>query len=289
MYLNTLGKHKLYHSLAEIVGTSEKCIKEYILENMDEINNNHYSDSSIHFMKLDKFMAYTGCKVFNQIDRIVVNHITPRKDVRSLYKEGLLTLPNVLTRDTSLAGYLKEIGFTFEFHNNCVIMKSNGEAVNINNLNFSNLHVRFGDNCSVRDFNINGYLFVDLFALDKVRGWLGSPEILKSIATAYGNRNIADNYAEHGNNYLVSFEVATDKIDLEGFAENIDSEYKTELLVRYALMALSYFEIKGKPLFRMHNPVIYLKRNYDVPGDDICKIWDLKIDRNQVIPVEHEI
>lgn len=45
MYLNTLGKHELYQSVAKITGTTEKLIKEYVLENMDEITDYHYDES----------------------------------------------------------------------------------------------------------------------------------------------------------------------------------------------------------------------------------------------------
>ena len=84
-------------------------------------------------------------------------------------------------------------------------MKKDGKAVELDKLNFSNLNVRFGDKCSLKDFNVNGYLFVDEFEIDRVRGWLGSPEILKSIANAYSKTNIADDYADECRNFLVSF------------------------------------------------------------------------------------
>ena len=289
MYLNTLGKHELYQSLANIVGTTGKCIKEYILENMDEIIDNCYDESSISHMKLEKFMGYMGCRKLEPIDKIVVNHITPRKDVRDVYKEGLLTLPHVLTKDTVLAEYLRNLGFTFEFKDGYITMKKDRKEVALDKLNFSNLNVRFGDKCSLRDFNVNGYLFVDEFEIDKVRGWLGSPEILKSIANAYLIKDIADDYADECRNFLVSFDVATDQIDLEGFPADIGTENKTEILVKYAIMALAYYEIKSKPFFQMYNPIIFLKRNYDVPGTDICKIWSFKSERNRIIPTEFEI
>lgn len=289
MYLNTLGKHELYQSLAKIVGTTEKRIKEYILENMDEIIDCRYDESSIHYMELDKFMGFMGCKKSQQIDKIVVNHITPRKDVRSVYKEGLLTLPHVLTKDTVLAEYLRKLGFTFEFKDGYITMKKDGKVVALDKLNFSNLNARFGDKCSLKDFNVNGYLFVDEFEIHKVRGWLGSPEILKSIANAYSKKYIADNYAEECCNFLVSFDVSTDQTDLEGFSADIDIEYKTEILIKYAIMALAYYEIKSKPFFQMYNPIIFLKRNYDVPGTDICKIWSFQFERNRIIPIEFEI
>ena len=168
-------------------------------------------------------------------------------------------------------------------------MKKDGKAVELDKLNFSNLNVRFGDKCSLKDFNVNGYLFVDEFEIDRVRGWLGSPEILKSIANAYSKTNIADDYSDECRNFLVSFDVSIDKIDLEGFSADIDTEYKTEILVKYAIMALAYYEVKSKPFFQMYNPIIFLKRNYDVPGTDICKMWILKFERDRIIPTEFEI
>lgn len=289
MYLNTLGKHELYQSLAEIMNTTEECIEQYIIKKRNEIVGNRYEDISIQSMSLEKLMENAGCKKLNLIDKVIIHHITPRKDISSVYTEGILTLPHALTQDTVLADYLGKLGFSFEFMDNQVIMKKNNEIVDLSKLNFSNLHVRFGNNCTVNDFNVNGYLFVDNFKIDRVRGWLGSPEILKSIATAYGNRSIADNYANHCKNYLVSFEVSTDNIDLENFSENIEAGYKTELLVKYAVMALAYFEIKKKPILPMYNPIIYLKRDYDVPGSDIREVWKLIGNEDMVIPEKYEI
>ncbi len=286
MYLNTLGKNELYQSLAKIMDTTESCIKQYIFKNKDDIIDYHYDDISITSMDLHGFMKYVGCKKIKQIDKVILHHITPRKDITAVYKEGLLTLSDTLTTDTVLAAYLRKLGFTFEFIDNHILMKRNGEIVNISKLNPSNLHVRFGDNCTVNDFNVNAYLFVNEFELHRVRGWLGSPEILKSIASAYGKISIADDYADQCKNYLVSFEVSISKIDLEGFSPEIDNMYKTELLVRFAIMALAYYETRGQIIFPMYNPVIYLKRNYNVSGDDVCRVWELVVRANTVYPKE---
>lgn len=286
MYLNTLGKHELYQSLTEIMNTTEECLKKYIVENKDDIIDCHYDDVSIRSMNLEVVKKIVGCKILNQIDKVIVHHITPRQEITRVYMEGLLTLPHALTRKTALAIYLHKLGFSFEFLDNHIVMKKNEEIVELDKLNFSNLHVRFGDKCSVNDFNINAYLFVDTFEIEKVRGWLGSPEILKSIATAYGKKSIADDYAAICQNYLISFEVSTDKIDFENFSEEIKNNYKTELLVKYAIMALAYFETGERPFFPMYNPIIYLKRDYDVPGDDICKVWKLRGENSKVVP-EH--
>lgn len=289
MYLNTLGRHELYQSLAEIMNTTEKRIKQYVIKNKDVIVDCYYNETSIPSINLGDFMKYVECKRLNLIDKVIVHHITPRQDIDTVYTEGILTLPNVLTKDTVLASYLREIGFTFEFMDNHVVMKKDENIVEIIKLNFSNLHVRFGDNCTVNDFNINAYLFVCEFEVAKVRGWLGSPEILKSIATAFGKTSIADNYADICHNYLVSFEVSIDKIDLEGFSEEITDAYKTEILVKYVVMALAYCEMEKRPFFPIYNPVIYLKRDYNVHGDNICKVWELIGDGITVFPEEYKI
>lgn len=286
MYLNTLGKHEIYKSIFEITGAKEQCIKEYILENMEEIVGCHYDDSSIFRMDINNFMEIIGCERLQTISKVVVNHITPRKDVNEICCDGLQTLPHVLTGETSLARYLRNMGLTFEFVDNQVVMKKNNEYVDLRSLQQSNLNARFGDYCSLNDFNVNGYLFVNPFNIDFVRGWLGSPEILKSIATAYGKNSIADDYADQCNNYLVSFDVKIDNVDLEGFSDMISNEYKTELLVKYGLMSLAYYEIPRKPFFQMYNPIIFLKRNYDVQGGDICKTWKFKYERNYLYPEE---
>lgn len=288
MYLNTLGKNELYQSLAQITDTTENCIKQYILKNKDDIINCHYDDISITSMDLHGFKKYVGCKKLKQIDKVILHHITPRKDITAIYKEGLLTLSDTLTKDTALATYLRKLGFTFDFVDNHILMKLNGESVNISKLNPSNLHVRFGDNCTVNDFNINAYLFINEFELHRVRGWLGSPEILKSIANAYGKTSIADDYADQCKNYLVSFKVSISKIDLEGFASEIEDTYKTELLVRFAIMALAYYETGSQMIFPMHNQVVYLKRNYNVPGDDVCKVWELVVGTKSVYPKKND-
>lgn len=111
-------------------------------------------------MNLDGFMKYVECKRLNMIDKVIVHHITPRQNIDTVYMEGVLTLPNALIKDTVLASYLRGMGFTFEFINNHVVMKKDKDIVEIDKLDFSNLHVRFGDNCKVNDFNINAYLFV---------------------------------------------------------------------------------------------------------------------------------
>lgn len=36
----------------------------------------------------------------------------------------------------------------------------------------------------------------------------------------------------------------------------------------------------------MYNPIIMLKRDYDVPGSDIRKVWSFQYERNKLVPVE---
>lgn len=44
MYLNTLGKNEMYMSVAEILGTDIKVIKNFVIENNDEIVDCHYDE-----------------------------------------------------------------------------------------------------------------------------------------------------------------------------------------------------------------------------------------------------
>ena len=47
MYLNTLGKNEMYMSVAEILGTDIKVIKNFVIENNDEIVDCHYDEYGI--------------------------------------------------------------------------------------------------------------------------------------------------------------------------------------------------------------------------------------------------
>lgn len=38
----------------------------------------------------------------------------------------------------------------------------------------------------------------------------------------------------------------------------------------------------------MNNPIIYLKRDYDVPKEDIRKIWKIQYKQGKWIPVESD-
>ena len=55
---------------------------------------------------------------------------------------------------------------------------------------------------------------------------------------------------------------------------------------KYAINALAYGEMKRKPYLPMDNPVIFLKRDYDVPKENIRKIWILKRKPGKWFPVE---
>ena len=223
-----------------------------------------------------------------QIDSLVVSHITPRENAKNIWDEGLLTLSHVLTQETELSDYLKNIGFTFLFEKEQIIMYKDNHIVDVKSENGNNLKMRLGGEKTYNDYNINGYLFIDEFEEDAIRGWLGSPEFLKSLAIYYGKNSIADNYAEKCYNYYVSFEVPLNEIDLEGFSDEIDSMEKTEILLRYVINALAYAEMRTKPFLPMYNPIIYLKRNYDVPKEDIRKIWVLHRKTPKWIPSEIE-
>jgi len=166
-------------------------------------------------------------------------------------------------------------------------MKRNGEKVEIEKLGFSNLKMRLGGEKTFNDFNVNGYLFIDEFELVAVRGWLGSPEILKSLANSYGENRIADNYAEKCINYYVSFDVPIEKVDIEGFSAWLDNGKKTEILLKYTINALAYEESKRKSYFKMYNPIIMLKRNYDIPGSDVRKIWRFEYKSSKLVPVDY--
>ena len=84
----------------------------------------------------------------------------------------------------------------------------------------------------------------------------------------------------------VSFEIPLDKVDIQGFSDEISAYRKTSILLRYVINALSYFEMKRKPFLPMDNPIIFLKRDFDVPKENIRKIWILKHKSGKWIPAE---
>lgn len=186
-----------------------------------------------------------------------------------------MTLPHVLTRKTILSDYLRKLGFEFSFDDKKITMRRYGEIVDLEKLHFSNLKMRLGGEKTINDFNVNGYLCIGEFELAAIRGWLGSPEILKSLANAFREKSIADNYADICiNNYYMSFEVPIEEVDIEGFDDWINEDRKTEILLKYTINALAYAEI------------IMLKRNYDVPGSNIRKVWRFNYKGSKLVPVD---
>lgn len=282
MYLNTLGKNEMYMSVAEILQTDIEVIKRFVIENADEIVDCHYDEHGIEQMPLDNLIKGNVPK---RIDSLIVNHITPRESEESIWNEGLLTLAHALTRKTVLSDYLHGLGFTFSLNEKQIIMSRNGRIVEVENKIGTNLKMRLGGKNTLNDYNVNGYLFVDEFEQEAIQGWLGSPEFLKSLSIYYNNNNIANNYADKCNNYYVSFEVPLDKIDIEGFSDKIDADRKTGILLKYTINALSYTEMRRKPYLSMYNPIIFLKRDYNVPKEDIRKIWRLQHKNRKWIPI----
>lgn len=283
MYLNTLGKNEMYLSVAEILGTDIEVVKKFVIENADEIVDYHYDEHSIEQMNLDSLINGNAPK---RIDSLIVNHITPRESKESIWQEGLLTLSHALTKKTALSDYLKELGFTFSFDEKQIVMSMNDKIVEVENKLGTNLKMRLGGEKTLNDYNVNGYLFVSEFEQEAIRGWLGSPEFLKSLAIYYNKNSIADNYADKCYNYFVSFEVPLDKVDIEGFSDKIDADRKTDILLRYTINALAYAEMKRKPFLSMYNPIIFLKRDYNIPKEDIRKIWVLQCKQGKWSPVE---
>ena len=285
MYLNTLGKNEIYASVAEMVGADIEDVKGFVTENAEEIVDYRYDEHGIEHMDLDVLLNGNKPK---RIDSLIVNHITPRENEDSIWQEGLMTLPHALTRKTVLSDYLKKWGFTFSFDGSQITMSRKGVIVDVKNKLGTNLKMRLGGPNTLNDFNVNGYLFVDEFVEEAIRGWLGSPEFLKSLAYYYDRFSIADNYAENSYNYLVSFEVPLDMVDIEGFTDRFDADRKTGILLRYTINALAYTEMRRKPFLPMYNPIIFLKRDYDVPKEDIRKIWMLQREPGKWVPKEIE-
>ena len=283
MYLNTLGKHEMYASVAEIVGVHVEDIKRFIVENAKKIVDCHYDEYSIEQMDLKEIMYDKEPKI---IDSLIVHHITPRECEESIWQEGLMTLPHALVEKTLLSRYLEKWGFSFSFNESQIIMSRNKIIVDVESKLGTNLKMRLGGPDTYNDFNVNGYLFVDEFVEEKIKGWLGSPEFLKSLANYYDKIEIADDYAENCSNYYVSFEIPLDKVDIQGFSDEISAYRKTRILLRYVINALSYFEMKRKPFLPMDNPIIFLKRDFDVPKENIRKIWILKHKSGKWIPAE---
>jgi hypothetical protein len=289
MFLNTTSNEKVYESIAAIFATDVAVVREYIENNAEKIVENYYDEHSINNLDLDSLKEICQCESIDVVKDLVVNHITPRENINSVCKEGIHTLPNALINKTVLSEYLSGLGFTFEFVDDHISMNRNGEVIDVKKLNFSNLLMRLGGKGTLNDFNVNGYLFVDRFRLQNCRGWLGSPEILKSLSNAFGDYSIANSYADKCDNYLVSFKVPIEKIDIECFDSNITTETKSDLLIKYCINAMA-FSVAGKSAaLDMYNPIIFLKRNYDVPAENIEKVYFLENHGDVWIPRKMEL
>lgn len=174
-------------------------MKEYIKSNTKNILDYGYDEYTVEKIDITSLLNENFVGKLATVGEIMVHHITPRANTAEIKNEGLMTLPHALTEKTALSNYLAEKGFEFSFDEKQVYMKNDGGAVDISKLEPSNLLMRLGGKYSLFDFNVNGYLFVTDFRIADCLGWLGSPEILKSLANAFGDRNIADDYAENYN------------------------------------------------------------------------------------------
>lgn len=282
MLLNTVDFKELTQSLADIFLTNEKDILSFFQQYAMDIINEYYSEYTIGYLDLELIKKFCKCSEVRCIDEIIVNHIAPRENQELLMSEDIMTLPKALTTNTALSRYLNEKKFEFLFVDNQIIAKRNGDIIDWNKLKQSNLLMRFGGPKSLNDFNVNGYLFAADFILDHCRGWLGSPEILKSIASAYEEFSIADDYVEKCRNYLVSFKVSVDLADIEGTDTFIDQQQKNDLLIKYSINAMAHYLKAGKYNKDFYNPTIMLKRGYNVPHTDIVKVRSFKIDYSKV-------
>jgi hypothetical protein len=286
MFLNTLTKDELYYSLASVFSTNERTVRDYIINEADNIVNNSYRDFTIDSLDLTTLKRACNCNELKAIEFITVNHITPRENVELLMHENIMTLPHALTRNTALSIYLKGKGFDFKYVNNRIHMKKDEKEVDFSKLHFSNLLMRLGGENTFNDFNVNGYLFANSFHIEECRGWLGSPEILKSLSNAFADKHIADDYANRCNNYLISFRVPIESIDIECYDANISTAEKTNILVKYSINALAHYEVKSSIRKEFYNPIIMLKRDYDVPYENIMKLWRFDYINAKLIPIE---
>ncbi len=282
MLLNTINSEVLIKSLADILCSDRKTIIKFFNEKAKDIINEHYNEFTIDHLNLDIIKKYCNCSKIQSIDEVVVNHIAPRKSNNSLKLEDIMTLPQVLLSDTELSRYLDKRGFVFEFVDNKIVCKHHGEFVDWNNLRQSNMIMRFGGQYSLYDFNVNGYLFATEWLLNSCRGWLGSPEILKSISSAFNDHSIADDYAERCQNYLISFMVGLENVDLECRDVSISAGEKNDLLLKYSINALAHWLTEEKHITDCYNPIIMLKRDYTVPKKDILAFHHLKVENNRV-------
>lgn len=282
MILNTLDKEFLYQSVARVFSISVQKLETFIKEKAPEIIEYYYDEYSIWKLEIDSLISKQN--KLNAVNEIIVHHITPRQSAEEIKNEGLLTLPHALIKTTTLSDYLCDLGYEFEFSDNQIHMKKNNVDVDISKLEPSNLRMRYGGKYSLNDFNVNGYLFAVGFRISDCLGWLGSPEILKSISNAYGNHSIANNYSDKCENYLVSFSVPIEKIDITGLSADITNEEKTEYLIKCSINALAHMEKNMHDIDEMFNPIIMLERDLDVSGDNVEKIRKFRYTNTLMFP-----
>ena len=67
---------------------------------------------------------------------------------------------------------------------------------------------------------------------------------------------------------------------------SIDEERKTDILLKYTINALAYSEMRIRPFLPMYNPIIFLKRDYDVSKECIRKIWRFKREGSKLVPTD---
>ena len=286
MLLNTASFKELGKSLAQVFATDEKTILSFFQRYAMEIVDENYGSMTINSLDLGLIMKFCNCSEIRCFDEVVIHHITPRENQYVLMTEDIMTLPNVLTKDTALSRYLKDKLFEFEITGDQVIARRNSYIIDWDKLYQSNISMRLGGRYSLRDFNVNGYLFITDFTLDHCRGWLGSPEILKSIANSYGEIGIADDYARKCKNYLLSFKVDLALVDVESTNTSIDIQKKSDLLVKYCINAMAYYIKRNKSNMDLYNPVIMLKRDYNVSHENIVQARNLIIDNTKVRVVD---
>ena len=155
MFLDTTNSEKIYEAVAATFSTEVETIREYVMENAEEIVDNNYDEHSITSMSLCRLKDICQCAKLNKIKTLIVNHITPREEYKKIWTEGLCTLPHAFINKTVLSEYLAGLGFTFEFIDDHISLKKDNEEVDIKKLQFSNLLIRLGGKGTFKDFNIN--------------------------------------------------------------------------------------------------------------------------------------
>lgn len=80
----------------------------------------------------------------------------------------------------------------------------------------------------------------------------------------------------------MSFKVPLDIADIECTDVFIDKQRKSDLLVKYSVNAMAHYLKAGKHNKDFYNPIIMLKRDYNVPHENIIKVRSLKIDYPKV-------